>query len=243
MLQGTKAHKHTYALKAVAGFRAKLLDNTFSGLMLQIDSEELHSHLVGEFNAYNLLATYAVATLLKQEKLPVLTLLSKLHTAEGRFDNITSALTKVIGIVDYAHTPDALENVLSTIKKIKTGNEKVITLVGCGGDRDPSKRPLMAQIACKYSDQVVLTSDNPRSEEPQLIIDQMQEGVSADQAAKVLSILDRKEAIKAACKLADGGDIILLAGKGHEKYQEVKGKRIPFDDKSLLAETFKNLNI
>lgn len=238
MIQNCKAKKHTYALKTMADFRAKVLENNLSGLILNIDNQELHTQLIGEFNAYNILAVYAATRLLGVEILDALTAISKLHAAEGRFDFITSLLKKVIGIVDYAHTPDALQKVLETIRSIRTGNEMVITVVGCGGDRDKTKRPIMAKIACELSDKVILTSDNPRSENPQMILNEMESGVGADKRKKVLTIADRKEAIRAACSMANAGDIILVAGKGHEKYQEISGVKYPFDDKQVLTESF-----
>ncbi len=235
MLQNTRAHQKTYSLKNLADFKAKVIENQFSGLLLNIDSHEVWFKLVGSFNAYNLLAVYATAMLLEQDTTKVLTVLSRLSGAEGRFDYITSP-DGIIGIVDYAHTPDAVQNVLSTIHDIRRGHEQVITIIGCGGDRDKAKRPIMAQVACEWSDKVILTSDNPRSEDPQEIIRQMEAGVVLSNRKKTLSILDRKEAIRTACHLARPGDIILLAGKGHEKYQEIKGVKYPFDDKQILAE-------
>lgn len=237
MLQNTKAVKKSYALKTLADFKAKVIENQFSGLHLDMDGQEVYMKMVGSFNAYNLLAVYATAMLLEQDKIKVLTILSKLSGAEGRFDYIV-APNKVVGIVDYAHTPDALRNVLSTIDNIRNGNESIITIVGCGGDRDKTKRPVMAQTACDWSNKVILTSDNPRSENPEDIIKDMQAGVTPVNQRKVLTILDRKEAIKTACHLAQPGDIILLAGKGHEKYQEIKGVRTDFDDKKILLDQF-----
>lgn len=241
MLQNSKAHRKTYGLKSMSDFKAKILENQFGGLLLQIDGEEVWFKMVGTFNAYNLLAVYGAAMLLDQDKAKVLTALSKLSGAEGRFDYIV-APNKVIGIVDYAHTPDAVQNVLSTIHDIRKGNEKVITVIGCGGDRDKTKRPIMAHTACEWSDKVILTSDNPRSEDPAQIIKDMEEGVDAAFKRFTLSIVDRKEAIKTACMLAQPGDIILLAGKGHEKYQEIKGVKNHFDDKEELAEQFKMMS-
>ncbi len=240
MLQNTKAKKKSYALKSMADYRAKILENQFGGLLLTIDNEEVWFKMVGSFNAYNLLAVYATAVLLGQDKHTVLTALSKLKGAEGRFDYIISP-NKVIGIVDYAHTPDAVQNVLSTVHDIRKGNEKVITIIGCGGDRDKTKRPVMAKVACQWSDKVILTSDNPRSEDPEQIIKDMQAGVSPTDQRKTLSITDRREAIKTACHLADVGDIIVLAGKGHEKYQEIKGVRNHFDDKEELTNAFNQI--
>ncbi len=237
VLQNTKAKKKTYSMQKMSDFRCKLIENTISGLLLNIDGQEVLCKLIGSFNAYNLLATYATAILLGEEKLKVLTALSALNPVEGRFDYIISE-NKVIGVVDYAHTPDALKNVLSTINNILEGSGKVITVIGCGGDRDSAKRPVMAQIACEMSTKVILTSDNPRSEDPGKIISQMEAGITADQKKKALSITDRKEAIKTACSLAGPGDLILLAGKGHEKYQEIKGIKTPFDDKKVLEEMF-----
>ncbi|EHQ25685.1 UDP-N-acetylmuramoyl-L-alanyl-D-glutamate--2,6-diaminopimelate ligase [Mucilaginibacter paludis] len=237
MLQNTRAQRKTYALKSLADYKAKILENQFGGLLLDIDNEEVWFKMVGSFNAYNLLAVYGAARLLGQDKTKVLTSLSKLKGAEGRFDYIISP-NKVIGIVDYAHTPDAVQNVLSTIHDIRKGTEKVITIIGCGGDRDKTKRPIMAKVACQWSDKVILTSDNPRSEVPEQIIRDMEAGVDAEGKKKTISITDRHEAIKTACHLASPGDIILLAGKGHEKYQEVKGVRSHFDDKEELIKAF-----
>jgi UDP-N-acetylmuramoyl-L-alanyl-D-glutamate--2,6-diaminopimelate ligase len=241
MLQNTKAHKKTYGLKSMTDFKAKIIENQFSGLHLDIDGDDVYFKMVGSFNASNLLAVYGAALLLDQDKTKVLTILSRLTGAEGRFDYIISS-NGIIGIVDYAHTPDAVDNVLSTINNIRTKNEQVISILGCGGDRDKTKRPLMAKTACEKSDKVILTSDNPRSEDPDQIIKDMQVGVSPIHQKKVLSIADRKEAIKTACLLAQPGDIILLAGKGHEKYQEIKGLRHDFDDKKILKECFEMIS-
>jgi UDP-N-acetylmuramoyl-L-alanyl-D-glutamate--2,6-diaminopimelate ligase len=241
MLQNTKAHKKTYGLKSMADYKAKILENQFEGLLLQIDGEEVWFKMVGTFNAYNLLAVYAAAMLLEQDKHKILTSLSKLTGAKGRFDYIV-APNKIIGIVDYAHSPDAIQNILSTIHDIRKGNEKVITVIGCGGDRDKTKRPIMAKAACEWSDKVILTSDNPRSEDPAMIIKDMEEGVDAAFRRHVLSIVDRREAIKTACMLAKPGDIVLVAGKGHEKYQEINGVKNHFDDMEQLVELFKEMN-
>lgn len=235
MLQNCRAHNKTYALKNIADFNAKIIENHFSGLLLDVENEEVWFKMVGTFNAYNLLAVYATALLLDQDRSKVLTTLSRLTGAEGRFDYIRSP-NGVIGIVDYAHTPDAVQNVLSTVQDLRKGIEQVITVIGCGGDRDKAKRPVMAQVACDWSDKVILTSDNPRSEEPNTIIKDMEAGVSPVNKRKALSITDRKEAIRTACHLAKPGDIIIVAGKGHEKYQEVKGVKYPFDDKAILSE-------
>jgi UDP-N-acetylmuramoyl-L-alanyl-D-glutamate--2,6-diaminopimelate ligase len=240
MLQNTKAHKKTYALKSMADYKGKILENQFGGLLLLIDNEEVWFKMVGTFNAYNLLAVYATAMLLDQDRAKVLTSLSKLSGAEGRFDYVV-APNKIIGIVDYAHTPDAVQNVLSTIHNIRKGNEKVITVIGCGGDRDKTKRPIMAKVACEWSDKVILTSDNPRSEDPAQIIKDMEVGVTPTAQRSTVSITDRHEAIKTACMLAQPGDIILLAGKGHEKYQEIKGVKNHFDDKEELLNQFKQM--
>jgi len=233
MLQNSRAEKKTYALKTLADFKCKIMENQFVGLQLNIDGEEVWSRLVGEFNAYNFLAVYATAILLGEDKTKVLTILSNLESAEGRFDYFVSS-EGIVAIVDYAHTPDALKNVLSTINDIRTGDEQLITVVGCGGDRDHAKRPIMAAIACQLSDRVIITSDNPRSEEPEAIIDDMKKGIEVLFSRKVLTIVDRREAIKTACALAKPKDIILVAGKGHEKYQDVKGAKHPFDDKEIL---------
>jgi UDP-N-acetylmuramoyl-L-alanyl-D-glutamate--2,6-diaminopimelate ligase len=238
MIQNTKAKKYTYAMKSMTDYRARLIENDFSGLLLNIDGTEVLCRLVGSFNAYNLLAAYATSVLLGEQKQEVLAALSTLGPVEGRFDYITST-NKITGIVDYAHTPDALENVLSTIRDVRAGHGRVITIVGCGGDRDSSKRPIMARIACKMSDKVIFTSDNPRSEDPLEIIHQMENGIPLAEKRKAMSIADRKEAIRTAVSFAQPGDIILVAGKGHEKYQEVKGVRSPFDDKEVLKELFK----
>ncbi len=236
MLQNTKAKKKTFALKNSADFKCKVIENTLQGLVLNIDGRELWTKLIGAFNAYNLLGIYATAVLLGEEKEEVLKVLSALNPVEGRFQYAKSP-NGTIGIVDYAHTPDALENVLSTLTEVRTPNEKIITVVGCGGDRDKTKRPIMASIACGKSDKVILTSDNPRSEEPAEIIHEMEKGVDVLSKRKTISIVDRREAIKAACQMAQKGDIILLAGKGHEKYQEIKGVKHPFDDMEILFET------
>lgn len=241
MVQNTQATVKTYGLRSMADFRCKIIENNFNGLLLQIDNTEVLCKLIGSFNAYNLLAIYAVTVLLGIDKQHALTALSTLESVSGRFDYQISA-NKIIGIVDYAHTPDALKNVLSTINDIRTRNESVITIVGCGGNRDTAKRPVMAQIAAEQSDKVILTSDNPRNEDPQLIIEQMRAGVPAHLAARVMAITDRKEAIRVACNLAKSGDIILIAGKGHETYQEINGVKHPFDDKQILKESFKSLN-
>lgn len=241
MLQNTKANKKRYALKQMADFKAKIIENKFSGLNLDIDHTDVFFKMVGSFNAYNLLATYGTAVLLGQDKLEVLTILSTLAGAEGRFDYIVSK-DGVVAIVDYAHTPDAVQNVLSTIANIRKGNEQVITVIGCGGDRDKTKRRIMAKVACDWSDKVILTSDNPRTEDPQTIISEMETGVSPTNQRKALSIVDRKEAIKTACHIAKPGDIILVAGKGHEKYQEINGVRNHFDDKEVLNEQLNPIN-
>jgi UDP-N-acetylmuramoyl-L-alanyl-D-glutamate--2,6-diaminopimelate ligase len=241
MLQNTTAHKKTYGLKSMADYKAHILENQFEGLLLQIDNEEVWFKMVGTFNAYNLLAVYATAMLLDQDKTKILTSLSKLTGAKGRFDYIV-APNKVIGIVDYAHSPDAVQNILSTIHDIRKGKEKVITVIGCGGDRDKTKRPVMAKTACEWSDKVILTSDNPRSEDPAQIIKDMEAGVDAAFRRHVLSIADRKEAIKTAVMLASPGDIVLIAGKGHEKYQEIKGVKHHFDDMEELSGIFKENN-
>ncbi|MFN8298267.1 MAG: UDP-N-acetylmuramoyl-L-alanyl-D-glutamate--2,6-diaminopimelate ligase [Chitinophagales bacterium] len=238
MLQNTKAKKYSYALRSAADYKAKVIENSVTGLMLDLDGQELHTRLIGEFNAYNLTAVYGVARLLGVDKMECLTVLSALAPPEGRFDQLISDKEKIAGIVDYAHTPDALKNVLQTINAIRQGYENVITIIGCGGDRDAAKRPIMAEIACRFSQQVVLTSDNPRNEEPESILEQMNTGVPATDRKKVLTIVDRKEAIKTAVRLAKKGDIILLAGKGHEKYQEIKGKKYDFDDKAVLKAVF-----
>ena len=240
MVQNTKARKYAYALRTMADFKAKIVENQFSGLHLQIDGNEVFTKLIGTFNAYNLLAVYGAASLLGFESIEILTALSKLKPVAGRFQYIRTE-KNISAIVDYAHTPDALKNVLITITDIRTNNENVISLVGCGGNRDKAKRPLMAQIACKYSNKVILTSDNPRDEDPQTIIDEMKAGLDSVTKNKVLSILDRKEAIKVACQLAQSDDIILIAGKGHEKYQEIKGVKHPFDEMKILEETLKTV--
>lgn len=241
MIQNTKARKYTYGLTSMSDYKCRLIENRFSGLLLNMDGQEVLCRLVGSFNAYNLTAAYAAAVLLGEQKINVLTALSSLSPVEGRFDYITSP-KKVIGVVDYAHTPDALQNVLSTIHDVIAGKGRVITIVGCGGDRDAAKRPVMARIACDLSDRVILTSDNPRSEDPEGIIQQMEKGIGSGEGKKTLSIVDRKEAIKTAVSIAQPGDIILLAGKGHEKYQEIKGVRKPFDDKKILQDLFNLMN-
>jgi len=238
MLQNTNAKKYYYSLKTIADFKGKILDNSLSGLVMIVNDVEVHFRLIGEFNAYNLLAVYGAAICLGEDRMNVLTALSEVTGAEGRFDYMVSAKDKVIAIVDYAHTPDALLNVLATIKKLRKGFEKVITVVGCGGDRDRTKRPVMAEAACEHSDKVIFTSDNPRSEDPAQIIKDMEEGLPVAYKRKYISIVDRKEAIKTAISLAGKEDIVLIAGKGHEKYQEIKGLRNHFDDKEIVNEFF-----
>lgn len=241
MLQNTQASKYLYSLKTIAAFKGKILENALTGLVMLVNDKEVHFRLIGEFNAYNLLAVYGAAICLGEESEEVLTELSMVSGAEGRFDYIISA-GLVIGIVDYAHTPDALENVLMTIKKLRKGHEQVITVVGCGGDRDKTKRPVMAQTACDLSDRVILTSDNPRTEDPEIILKDMETGLSSSARRKYISIVDRKEAIRTAVSYAGPEDIILVAGKGHEKYQDVKGIKYAFDDKQVLQEIFEELN-
>jgi UDP-N-acetylmuramoyl-L-alanyl-D-glutamate--2,6-diaminopimelate ligase len=238
LLQNTKAEKHSYALRKIADFKAKIIENGLLGLQLDMDGHEFHARMIGEFNAYNLLAVYATAVLLGADKLEILTILSNLRGAEGRFDPIYDAQRDVVAIVDYAHTPDALENVLETIHHFRKDNQKIITITGAGGDRDPAKRRVMGKICATMSDTLILTSDNPRSEDPLSIIEQMKENIAPKNISKVLEIADRRQAIRTAVKLAQRGDIILLAGKGHEKYQEINGVKHPFDDKEELGKAF-----
>jgi UDP-N-acetylmuramoyl-L-alanyl-D-glutamate--2,6-diaminopimelate ligase len=240
MLQNTVASKHSYSLKSPADFKVKVIENQFSGLVLNINGIEIWTRLIGDFNAYNLLAVYSVSQLLGEDSTEVLTAISTLESVEGRFQYFHSD-TGITAIVDYAHTPDALENVLKTIANIRTRNETVYTVVGCGGDRDKTKRPEMAAIACERSDKVILTSDNPRSEDPNTILDEMMVGVEGQHFKKTLSIVDRAQAIKTAVSMAEKGDIILIAGKGHEKYQEIKGVKHDFDDMLITKDLFKKL--
>jgi len=237
MLQNTAAKKHFYSLKTVAEFKGKILENSLTGLVMTVNDKEVHFRMIGEFNAYNILAVYGAAICLDENSEDVLTALSSLTGAEGRFDYLVSD-SKIIGIVDYAHTPDALQNVLSTIKKLRQGNEQVITVVGCGGDRDKTKRPVMGEVACELSDRAIFTSDNPRSEDPLEILKDMEQTLGSAARRKFMSIADRKEAIKTAVSLAKPFDILLIAGKGHEKYQEIKGVKHSFDDKEVLKEMF-----
>jgi len=239
MLQNTKAKKFFYSLKSPANFKGRILDNALTGLQMLVNEIEVHFRLIGEFNAYNLLAVYAAAICLQEDKETVLTALSMVTSVEGRFDYIIGS-NLVVGIVDYAHTPDALENVLSTIKKLRKGHEQIITVVGCGGDRDKAKRPIMAQVACDLSDKVILTSDNPRTEDANQILRDMEVGLSSSAQRKKLSIVDRKEALRTAVMMANNDDIILVAGKGHEKYQDINGVKYPFDDKEILKELLSN---
>lgn len=237
MLQNTKATRYTYSLKAMADFKAKILESDFSGMLLNIDEQEAWFRLVGNFNAYNILAVYGTAFLLGKEKTEIIKHLSNIEAVKGRFEYVRSK-DGVIAIVDYAHTPDALKNILDTINEIRTQNEQLITVVGCGGNRDAAKRPVMADIATEYSNKVIFTSDNPRDENPETILDEMQKGVKPLHFKKTLRITDRKEAIKAAIANANKGDIILVAGKGHENYQEIKGVKHHFDDKETVLELF-----
>ena len=240
MLQNTKANKKTYALKTIADYKVRILEKQLSGTLISVDGTEVWTKLIGVFNIYNLNAIIATADLLGLEKLEILTIVSQLESVSGRFQYLVSE-EGITAIIDYAHTPDALKNVLETINDIRTGNEKVITVVGCGGDRDVTKRPKMAHIAAQLSSQAIFTSDNPRSENPQTILDAMEVGVSPENYRKTLIVLDRRQAIKTACKLAETGDIILIAGKGHENYQEVNGVRSNFDDLEEVIHCFNQL--
>ncbi|QTD39294.1 UDP-N-acetylmuramoyl-L-alanyl-D-glutamate--2,6-diaminopimelate ligase [Polaribacter batillariae] len=240
MLQNTKAKKATYALKTLADFKVKVLEKQLSGTLISVNNTEVWTKLIGVFNIYNLTAIIATATLLGLEKLEILTIISELESVSGRFQYIVSE-DGVTAIVDYAHTPDALKNVLETINDIRTGNEKVITVVGCGGDRDKTKRPKMAHIASQLSNQAIFTSDNPRTENPQTILDEMEAGVSPENYKKTITVLDRKQAVKTACKFSETGDIILIAGKGHENYQEINGIRTYFDDLEEIQKCFNQL--
>lgn len=240
MFQNTEAKKYTYALKNYADYRAKILENEFSGLLLKVNESELWTRLIGNFNAYNILAIYGTAELLGLDKVEILRLISELENVSGRFQYFISE-DKITAIVDYAHTPDALKNVLETINSIRTKNEELITVVGCGGDRDKTKRPKMAHIASALSTKVIFTSDNPRSEVPETIIEDMEKGVEPQNFKKTVSITDRKQAIKTACQMAGTKDIILIAGKGHENYQEIKGERLDFDDYKIVQDYLKQL--
>ncbi|HEY0677552.1 MAG TPA: UDP-N-acetylmuramoyl-L-alanyl-D-glutamate--2,6-diaminopimelate ligase [Chitinophagaceae bacterium] len=242
MLQNTNAKKYYYSLRTLAEFKGKILENNLTGLVMTINEQEVHFRLIGEFNAYNLLAVYGAAICLGEDKNDVLRVLSVQTGAEGRFEYIVSPKERVIGIVDYAHTPDALMNVLTTIKNLRRGHEQIITVVGCGGDRDKTKRPVMGEVTCEHSDRVIFTSDNPRSEDPQAIIHDMEATLSTAAKRKYISIADRREAIKTAVTMAKEEDIVLVAGKGHEKYQEIKGVKHHFDDKEVLSEMFDLLN-
>jgi UDP-N-acetylmuramoyl-L-alanyl-D-glutamate--2,6-diaminopimelate ligase len=241
MLQNTKATKYTFSLNSMADFKAKIIESDFNGMLLNIDGDEAWFRLVGNFNAYNLLAVYGAAFLLGKEKREIITHLSSIESVKGRFEYVRSE-NGVIAVVDYAHTPDALENVLSTINQLRTKNEQLITIVGCGGNRDAAKRPVMADVATELSTKVIFTSDNPRNENPETILDDMQKGVKPLHYKKTLRIADRKEAIKTAISMAAKGDIILVAGKGHENYQEIKGVKHHFDDKETVLELFKLMN-
>lgn len=242
MVQNTAARVYYYSLRTAADFKGRILDNALTGLQMTVNEVEVHFRLMGEFNAYNLLAVYGAAVCLGEDRQEVLTALSLLTGAEGRFDCLVSPREKVMVIVDYAHTPDALLNVLATIRQLRKGQGQVITVVGCGGDRDRTKRPLMAAAACEHSDRVLFTSDNPRTEDPQAILRDMEEGLAPAYRRKYLSIADRREAIKAALVMAGPEDIVLVAGKGHEKYQEISGVRYPFDDKEEVNRFFSELD-
>ena len=239
ILQNTKALKKTYSLKKPSDFKSKIIENQIEGLQLKINNKDVWFKLIGEFNAYNLTSVFATAILLGEDEAEILQCLSEIEGPEGRFDYIKSS-NQILGIIDYAHTPDALENILKTIFAIRKNHEKIITVCGAGGDRDKSKRALMGKIAARLSDKLILTSDNPRSENPEKIIEEMKEDIDAEDKTKTLSITNRKEAIKTACALAQSGDIILVAGKGHEKYQEINGIKHPFDDKQILEDILIN---
>jgi UDP-N-acetylmuramoyl-L-alanyl-D-glutamate--2,6-diaminopimelate ligase len=241
MLQNCSAKKLFYSLKTLADFKGKVLDNSLEGLHLNIQEHDVHFRLIGAFNAYNLLLVYAAAVRLGNSAHEVLQHLSNLRGAEGRFDHLVSLKERVIGIVDYAHTPDALLNVLATIQHLRQDDQQVITVIGCGGNRDSAKRPIMAEVACQHSDQVILTSDNPRNEDPEHILDEMEKGVNVVSRKKTIRIADRREAIKTAIRMSGPKDIVLIAGKGHEKYQEIRGVKHPFDDRAILEEMFELL--
>ena len=242
MFQNTAAKKYYYSLKTMADFKGRILENSLIGLHMMVNENEVYFRLIGEFNAYNLLAVYGTAICLGEEKSNVLQVLSNVDGAEGRFDYMVSTTDKIIGIIDYAHTPDALLNVLVTIKKLRQGSVQIITVVGCGGDRDKMKRPIMAAAACEHSDRVIFTADNPRGEDALDILKEMEAGVNVVARKKYITISDRREAIKTAVSLAAKDDIILIAGKGHEKYQEIKGVKYDFDDKKILNEMFELLD-
>jgi len=239
MLEGTKAQQYTYSLKSVSNYKCRVIENHFEGMLLNINKVDVWIKLFGDFNAYNMLSVYAVANRFAFEDNEVLAALSMLRSPEGRFQYLQSE-EKITAIVDYAHTDDALKNVLTTVNNMRTNTEQLITVLGCGGDRDKTKRPLMSAVACNLSSQVILTSDNPRSENPDTIIDDMMQALDPVQKKKVLVIIDRKQAIKTACRLANSNDIVLVAGKGHEKYQEINGEKFPFDD---IEELKQSLNI
>ena len=237
MVQNTRASVYTFALKTHANFKARIIEKHIDGTLFQIDNKDVWTPFVGQFNVYNLMGVYAAARLLGYREEDLLRDISKLRPVEGRFETIRSA-GGITAIVDYAHSPDALENVLTTIQGVQKENQRLITVVGAGGDRDKTKRPQMASIALKYSDRVVLTSDNPRSEDPMAILEDMQQGIGDDQGHKTVSISDRREGIRTACMMAEKNDIILVAGKGHETYQEIQGVRHHFDDREIIREFF-----
>jgi UDP-N-acetylmuramoyl-L-alanyl-D-glutamate--2,6-diaminopimelate ligase len=240
MLQNTRAKTYTYALKTYADYKTQVLENEFSGLLLKLNDSEFWTKLIGDFNAYNISAIYGAAELLGLEKFEILRLISELESVSGRFEYLISQ-ENITAIVDYAHTPDALKNILETINNIRTKNEQLITVVGCGGDRDVTKRPKMGHIASALSTKVIFTSDNPRSEVPETIIAAIEKGVAPQNFKKTMSISDRKQAIKTACQLANPNDIILIAGKGHETYQEINGERFDFDDFKIVTDFLKQL--
>ena len=240
MLQNTKAAKYTYSLNSVSDFKTKILESSFDGMLLKINSSEVWSKLVGRFNAYNILAVYSTASILGVPEDELLMSISNLQAVDGRFQFYKK--NKITAIIDYAHTPDALENILNSINEIKSIDNNLITVVGCGGNRDKSKRPLMGDIATSLSSKVIFTSDNPRNEDPESIIEEMAKGVKPFHSNKSISITNRKEAIKAACQFAKSNDIILVAGKGHETYQEIKGVKSDFDDFDIVKNLLNQKN-
>ncbi|KRP08675.1 MAG: UDP-N-acetylmuramoylalanyl-D-glutamate--2,6-diaminopimelate ligase [Sphingobacteriales bacterium BACL12 MAG-120813-bin55] len=241
MVQNTNAEVHTYGVKSDGDFTTRIINNSIDGLQLRIDGNELHTPMRGAFNAWNLTAVYGTAILLRQDKDAVLTAISGLGKVPGRLEVVQLSPGGITGVVDYAHTPDAVEQVLTTLRDMLVPGKHIVTVIGCGGNRDKAKRPVMAKTAAKYSDKVVLTSDNPRDEEPEMIIREMEEGLSAEMKHKTLSIVNRKEAIRTAIHMAAKGDVVLVAGKGHELYQEIKGVKYPFNDKEIITETLKNI--